>query len=227
MQRRGRERRAALLEAAATLLAEGGFGAVSHRAVAERAGLPLAATTYYFGSRDDLTAAAFESLMHDELARLRTLLAPAGGGESRDTRPDEAGVRGAGPGGHGGAGGPDSASRARALVTALVPDDPAERRYQLAMYELYVQAGRGDGRLRELARAWTDGCVAVTGELLRAAGYAADDVTVRLIAGLADGLALELLVEDRGDLATAETAITVLTRALETLAASPAPAEAD
>lgn len=196
MQRRGRERRAALLAAAAALLAEGGFAAVSHRAVAERAGLPLAATTYYFASRDDLTAAAFEKVMHDELARLRTLLTPAPAG-----------------GDGGAAAGRAAVSRARTLVGALVPDDPAERRYQLAMYELYVQAGRGDGRLRELARTWTDGCVALTGELLRAAGRATDDVTVRLIAALADGLALELLVEERTD---TTTAVAVLTRALET-----------
>lgn len=36
----------------------GGVDAVRHRAVAERAELPLASTTYYFGSLDDLLAAA-------------------------------------------------------------------------------------------------------------------------------------------------------------------------
>ncbi len=37
---------------------EGGFDAVRHRAVAERAQLPLASTTYYFGSLEDLMAEA-------------------------------------------------------------------------------------------------------------------------------------------------------------------------
>lgn len=55
---KGLRRRARLVEAAAELLMAGGVDAVRHRAVAERAGLPLASTTYYFGSLDDLLAAA-------------------------------------------------------------------------------------------------------------------------------------------------------------------------
>jgi len=183
VQSRGHRRRAALLDAAAALLAEGGFGAVSHRAVAERAELPLAATTYYFASRDDLAACAFEKLVRDELVRARERVRRAGGGRY---------------------------ALARALLTVLVP--VAERSSQLALYELYVQAGRGDDRLRELAREWLDGCVALTGELLRAHGHEVDAVTARLLTSLADGLALELLVEDRRD---DTTAVAVLTRALE------------
>ncbi|WP_052423210.1 TetR/AcrR family transcriptional regulator [Nonomuraea candida] len=70
-QARGRRRRAALLDTAVTLLAEGGFAAVTHRAVATRAGLPLAATTYYFASRDQLLAEAFAQLVQTELATTR------------------------------------------------------------------------------------------------------------------------------------------------------------
>src|SRR4051794_41347113 len=51
---RGAQRRSALIEAAAGLLLEEGLAAISHRAVAARAGLPLASTTYYFASADDL-----------------------------------------------------------------------------------------------------------------------------------------------------------------------------
>ena len=43
---KGERRRGALVSAAADLLCEGGFEAVRHRAVARRAGLPLASTTY-------------------------------------------------------------------------------------------------------------------------------------------------------------------------------------
>jgi DNA-binding transcriptional regulator YbjK len=57
---KGERRRTALLEAAAELLVEGGFDAIRHRAVAERAGLPLASTTYYFDSLEDLVTAAVE-----------------------------------------------------------------------------------------------------------------------------------------------------------------------
>ncbi|AZG46071.1 TetR/AcrR family transcriptional regulator [Gordonia insulae] len=55
---KGLRRRSRLIEAAGALLLEGGFDAVRHRAVAERAQLPLASTTYYFGSLEDLMAEA-------------------------------------------------------------------------------------------------------------------------------------------------------------------------
>ena len=64
---KGERRRAALVEAAAKLLIEGGFDAIRHRAVAERAGLPLASTTYYFGSLEELVTAAVEHHANGEL----------------------------------------------------------------------------------------------------------------------------------------------------------------
>lgn len=71
---KGERRRQALVVAAAQLLAEGGFDAVRHRAVAERAGLPLASTTYYFSSLDDLISAAVEYESRQELATGRARL---------------------------------------------------------------------------------------------------------------------------------------------------------
>ena len=49
-QGRSRQRRDELLAATIELFAEGGSRAVTHRAVARRAGLPPATTTYYFSS---------------------------------------------------------------------------------------------------------------------------------------------------------------------------------
>ncbi|GAA1985117.1 TetR/AcrR family transcriptional regulator [Amycolatopsis minnesotensis] len=71
---KGERRRAALVEAAAELLVEGGFDAIRHRAVAERAGLPLASTTYYFDSLEDLVTAAVEHHSRVELAQGRRCL---------------------------------------------------------------------------------------------------------------------------------------------------------
>ncbi|WP_370945553.1 TetR/AcrR family transcriptional regulator [Amycolatopsis sp. cg5] len=68
---KGERRRAALVEAAAQLLGEGGFDAIRHRAVAERADLPLASTTYYFDSLDELVIAAVEHYSFTELAESR------------------------------------------------------------------------------------------------------------------------------------------------------------
>ena len=68
---KGERRRYALVNAAAELLREGGFEAVRHRAVARRAGLPLASTTYYFSSLDDLIASAVAHIGMLEVAQLR------------------------------------------------------------------------------------------------------------------------------------------------------------
>ncbi|MBY0442299.1 MAG: TetR family transcriptional regulator [Mycobacteriaceae bacterium] len=72
---KGERRRYALLGAAAELLCEGGFEAVRHRAVARRAGLPLASTTYYFSSLDDLLVRAVEHVGMLEIMQLRARVA--------------------------------------------------------------------------------------------------------------------------------------------------------
>lgn len=59
------------MAAAAELLLEGGFDAVRHRSVATRAELPLASTTYYFESLEDLIARAVEFSGNAELEAMR------------------------------------------------------------------------------------------------------------------------------------------------------------
>lgn len=59
-------RRQAIVAAAADLLVESGSD-ITHRRVAERAGVPLGSTTYYFANLDELRAAALE-LIADGLA---------------------------------------------------------------------------------------------------------------------------------------------------------------
>ncbi|MGH3557215.1 MAG: TetR/AcrR family transcriptional regulator, partial [Mycobacterium sp.] len=72
---KGERRRYALVSAAAELLCEGGLEAVRHRAVAHRAGLPLASTTYYFSCLDDLIASAVAHVGMLEVAQLRARVA--------------------------------------------------------------------------------------------------------------------------------------------------------
>lgn len=55
----GHARRQALLEAALRLVARHGIRGVRHRAVAEEAGVPLSATTYYFKDIQDLINDSF------------------------------------------------------------------------------------------------------------------------------------------------------------------------
>jgi DNA-binding transcriptional regulator YbjK len=189
-QERGRRRRDALLDAGVDLLTEGGFTRVSHRAVAERASLPLAATTYYFRSRDDLVTAAFERMVDGDLEATRERFT-ARVGQLADTSPEAV---------------------AEALAAALLPHDETERRRHLALWELYLQAGR-DPALRPLARAWTDRCRATTLELLRIAGYPATPDSVRLLGAAADGLTIEAIVEDRPN--AVQSMVATMSRALE------------
>jgi AcrR family transcriptional regulator len=73
-QTRGERRREAILRATLGIIGRHGTGAVTHRAVAEEAGVPLASTTYYFASKDELLEQAFDLAARDEVARLEALV---------------------------------------------------------------------------------------------------------------------------------------------------------
>ncbi|MFC4587645.1 TetR/AcrR family transcriptional regulator [Sphaerisporangium corydalis] len=190
-QERGRRRRAALVRAAVGLLEEGGFTAVTHRAVARRAGFPLAATTYYFASRDQLVAESFALLVAGELDGMRARLQAV---------PDE------------GLTAPQEL--ARTLTEAMGPGGEGDRLRQLGLWELYLQAGR-DPALQAIARDWTDGCDALVAGTLARAGRPSGRDAARMVGVLLAGLWMEHLVEARPG-AAAETHA-LLTRALRAL----------
>ncbi|PQE00865.1 TetR/AcrR family transcriptional regulator [Mycolicibacterium parafortuitum] len=125
---KGERRRYALVSAAADLLCEGGFDAVRHRAVARRAGLPLASTTYYFSSLEDLIACAVEHVGLRESAQLRDRVTAL----SRRRRGAEA--------------------TADILVDLLIGDNPERVIEQvISRYERYIACARQPG-LREIQR---------------------------------------------------------------------------
>ncbi|MFZ3025771.1 TetR/AcrR family transcriptional regulator [Pseudomonas sp.] len=70
---RGELRRQQLLDAAVELLLESGIGAATHRAIASRAGVPAASTTYFFPSIDALIAEALSGVLKHELQKLEQL----------------------------------------------------------------------------------------------------------------------------------------------------------
>lgn len=74
-QERSRQRRDQLLDAAIELFAEGGSRGITHRAVASRAGLPPATTTYYFTSISELIHEALTRHIENWLRDLRELTA--------------------------------------------------------------------------------------------------------------------------------------------------------
>lgn len=165
-QERGRRKYDALLAAAVELLEVGGLRAISHRAVAERAGVPLAATTYYFASRSELVERAFERLVRNEV------------GAPRHRIPDFAGAS------------PSPREVAEGVVGMFFPADDASRSRLASLYELCAQAAR-EPSLRPLLAMWTDGLVEVATETLHRAGYSHGPRDARLLVGLIDGLLLE------------------------------------
>ncbi|WP_129305033.1 TetR/AcrR family transcriptional regulator [Streptomyces sp. L2] len=73
VQRRGKERRQAILDAAAAVLAEQGYEAATLKAMGERAGIPTASVYYYFSDRHEVEA----ELMERHMSELAELIAEA------------------------------------------------------------------------------------------------------------------------------------------------------
>lgn len=86
-QERSRERRDALLDAAIELFAESGTRGMTHRAVASRAGLPSASTTYYFASIEELIREALARHLRTWLADLDELTAVTATAEAMPPEP--------------------------------------------------------------------------------------------------------------------------------------------
>lgn len=168
---KGERRRHELVTAAAALLREGGFDAVRHRAVAERAGLPLASTTYYFATLDDLVTAAVERLGRDGLAHGRARLAALGGPVER-----------------------------RELVELVLDQllSPESRdgglEPVLLRYEQLVGSGRRPylAPLMRVLRAELD---ALLGEILGRAGHALDAGALHDLVSVVDGEVVGVLIE--------------------------------
>jgi len=72
---RGRRTREAILDATAEVIRTSGAEAVTHRVVAQRAGVSLAATTYHFDTLDDLLVTAFGVLTERATAQVEALAA--------------------------------------------------------------------------------------------------------------------------------------------------------
>jgi DNA-binding transcriptional regulator YbjK len=71
---KGAARREHILRATIELIGERGPDAVTHRAVAERAGLPLSATTYWFESKEQLLQETLLLAAREETERLERIV---------------------------------------------------------------------------------------------------------------------------------------------------------
>jgi DNA-binding transcriptional regulator YbjK len=173
---KGERRRQELVTAAAALLRSGGFDAVRHRAVAERAGLPLASTTYYFSSLEELVTAAVERTGRDELAEVR---------EQLDALPE--GVLG-------------TEELVELILDQLIGRESRERGLEAALlrFERLVGAGRRP-YLAPVMRKLRDEFDALLGEILARSGRSLDPMAVRDLVSLIDGAVVSALIESDPD----------------------------
>ena len=167
---RGAARRVALLEATLQIVADTGADAVTHRRVAEVAHLPLASTTYYFDSKEQLLTAALELAAERDLARLHAIAADR---RRRPASPDDAVAAAMGPSGE-------------------QHDPAAGRRSLLASYTLLLEAARRPA-LQALTRRWTEAYLTTIAELLERAGSATPDEDAQVLLAAADGLLIAQL----------------------------------
>jgi AcrR family transcriptional regulator len=132
-QKRGDARRDLLAAAALAVLDDQGIGALTHRAVAERAGVPAPSLAYYFPTKESLVEAALDRMVDRELEQFSALADALG---PSDESSEQLG-----------------AILAQALES-LVRD---ARESQLAQFEVLVHVARGgaeDGAAARWLRAY-------------------------------------------------------------------------
>jgi DNA-binding transcriptional regulator YbjK len=196
---RGAARREHILDVALGLAGRLGPDALTHRRVAEAAGLPLAATTYWFSSKEELLAETYRRAAERDIARLEEL-----GGRLSSQRPV---ARRNLPG---------------ALARLVTDELHGDRTGLVACYALWLEAARRP-ELRELSRSWTSAYVRVAAGLLASAGSQDPELDARIVVAALDGLSLDALGTDASD--AGPTVRAALERLLAALLA-PAPPSA-
>jgi TetR/AcrR family transcriptional regulator, regulator of biofilm formation and stress response len=167
------ERRGAILDATVRILGTRGLGAVTHRAVAREAGVPLAATTYYFSSKDELVTEALRLLVEDEIARIGARAAELGDDLASPDR------------------------TAAALAAVLLPGRGAARAL-LAKFEVYLEAARRPA-LRQTAAHWRGALTALAESALKGVGAPDPARRAQLLVAAVDGILVHELASGGED----------------------------
>lgn len=164
----GAERRAAIAAGAVRVLSREGLAAVTHRAVAREAGVPLAATTYYFSSKEELLIEALGLLVAEEVAMLQNRASELGDAIGS---PEEF---------------------ARELASALIPQTEDEVRVLIAKFEVYLEAARNPA-LRDKVAEWVATYNGLAEAALEVAGAPDPAAAAPLLVAGVDGLLAQAL----------------------------------
>jgi TetR/AcrR family transcriptional regulator, regulator of biofilm formation and stress response len=161
---RGQARREALLEAVLRIVAEVGADAVTHRRVAEVAGLPLASTTYWFDSKEHLLTAALELAADRDIARLQEFV---GSNLPEDADPIELAVA--------------------SIIEPCETSIQGSRSSLLATYALLLEAARRPA-LQAVTRRWSNAYLDALEDLLGQTSSSDPRRDAELLLAAADGL---------------------------------------
>ena len=162
----------AIVAATVSIVAREGVAAVTHRRLAEEAGVSLSSTTWHFAKKTDILMAGLRWTAAHEVARI---------GEIADRMGDT---------------GFDPAAWAEELAEWLIGQVTTERERAVALYRLQIEL-YGDPGAREVHRAWGRGLRAL-GE--RAIEHSAtSDVDIRLVVAALDGLRLSVILAGEED----------------------------
>lgn len=185
-----RGRREQILDATLRVIGREGRNAVTHRAVAEEAGVPLGSTTYYFDSRDDLLGQALEQVAAQEVERYARL-----GEELRSV-----------------GSGKELADRLISELVAAAEDRVA----YIAEYELWLEAGRRPD-LRDAAQSWCNAEQGAIAAALRELGSSDPRADASIVVATLDGLGERVLARDEDPAAAARELQPELRRLIERL----------
>src|ERR687896_1587598 len=171
---KGAARREHILRATIELIGERGPDAVTHRAVAERAGLPLSATTYWFESKEQLLQETLLLSAREEVERIERVVI--------DLAPREL----------------DVLEWARAISAVLAEDLQSDPARHVAFTELVLEGTRRPWLGAEVAR-WHQAQLALAELGLRAAGATDPHGDAPLVVAAITGFMLGQLVNPVDD----------------------------
>jgi TetR/AcrR family transcriptional regulator, regulator of biofilm formation and stress response len=167
-------RRLLLLQTTLRLIAEEGIDAVTHRSVAEAAGVSLGSTTYWFTSRQDMLHQALEHFARLEIEGLHERLAPLRGRSlSQNRLVDE-------------------------FAELLLPQLDRERWHTVAQYAFMQEASRRP-ELEAVCREWSQAWENELAGLFASLGTRSPELEARMFLAMLDGLLLGQLAAPEDD----------------------------
>jgi TetR/AcrR family transcriptional regulator, regulator of biofilm formation and stress response len=160
-QARGHERVEQILRATLVVIARDGVANVTHRTVAEAAGVPLGSLTYYFASKQELLREALRLHVREDAGRLRELAGAL----------------------------LDSGASGEQVVAAFIAQFEGGHP-DVAQFELYLEASR-DPQLHDVAAESLAAYQEVAELALRAAGVPDPAASAGMVVATIDGIGLQ------------------------------------